>query len=162
MRRLHREEPLPTGIELRVARAVLATHGTARQELAMAMAEALERGTTPSADGIRKERAAVLGQLEQGTRDLGSYDERLLLRRVYRNFTGAEVREICEGRGPVLERLSDGKARATVKEEMVQLHGDTRYPEPSPWRARHDALAKAPGADRYLGAERGMSAEIEI
>ena len=162
MRRLHREEPLPTGIELRVARAVLATHGTARQELAMAMAEALERGTTLSADGIRKERAAVLGQLEQGTRDLGSYDERLLLRRVYRNFTGAEVREICEGRGPVLERLSDGKARATVKEEMVHLHGDTRYPEPSPWRARHDALAKATGADRYLGAERGMSAEIEI
>ncbi|MDE0345711.1 MAG: hypothetical protein OXI66_08010, partial [Boseongicola sp.] len=162
MRRLHREEPLPTGIELRVARAVLATHGTARQELAMAMAEALERGTTPSADGIRKERAAVLGQLKQGTRDLGSYDERLLLRRVYRNFTGAEVREICEGRGPVLERLSDGKARATVKEEMVHLHGDTRYPEPSPWRARHDALAKATGADRYFGAERGMSAEIEI
>ena len=162
MRRLHRDEPLPTGIELRVARAVIATHGTERHELAMAMAEALERGTTTTADGIRKERAAVLGQLQQGTRNLGSYDERLLLRRVYRNFTGAEVREICEGRGPVLERLPDSKARAMVREEMVHLHGDTRYPEPSPWRARHDALAKATGADRYLGAERGMSAEIDL
>ena len=162
MRRLHREEPLPTGIERRVARAVIASHGTERHELAMAMAEALERGTTPSADGIRKERAAVLGQLQQGTRDLGSYAERLLLRRVYRSFTGAEVREICEGRGPVLGRLPDGKARAVVKEEMVRLHGDTRYPEPSPWRARHDAVARAAGLDVDLGRGRGRGLGAEI
>ncbi len=50
MRRLHREEPVPTRIELDVARAVVAMHGTERQDLAEAMAEALERGTTPGAD----------------------------------------------------------------------------------------------------------------
>ena len=162
MRRLHREEPVPTKIELRVARAVVATHGSERHGLALAMAEALERGTTNSADGIRKEREAVLGQLRQGARELDPYDERVLLRKVYRNFTGAEIREISEGRGPLLARLPDDRARARVKEELVHLHRDTGYPEPSPWRARHDAVARATGVDRYRGRERGLSAEIEM
>ena len=161
MRRLHREDPVPTQIELRVARAVVATHGTDRHGLALAMAEALERGTTPAADGIRKEREAVLGQLRDGTGDLASYDRRTLLRKVYRSFTGAEIREISEGRGPLLGRLPDDRARGRVREELMRLHRDIGYPEPAPWRARHEAVARSAGADRHQGRERGLTAEIE-
>ena len=162
MRRLHREEPVPTAIELRVARAVVATHGTDRQYLALAMAEALERGTTDTADGIRKEREAVLGQLQHGIEGLDTIQERSMLRRVYRCFTGAEIRELSEGRGPLLEGVADDAARTRVREELVRLHRDAPYPEPSPWRARHDAVARAGGVASRLGPERGLSAEIEI
>ena len=162
MRRLHREEPLPTEIELRVARAVVATHGTERHGLALAMAAALERGTTPTADGLRKERETVLGQLQDGTEKMNSYQERTFLRRVYRSFTGAEIREISEGRGALLQRLPDNAGRARARETLVHLHREVTYPEASPWRGRHDAVARAAGLDRHLGAERGMGAEIEI
>ena len=162
MRRLHHEEPLPTKIETRVARAVVATHGSDRHELALAMAEALERGTTNPADDIRKERETLLGHLQGGAKGLDSMEERALLRRVYGSFTGAEIREICEGRGRMLERLPDGAARSKVQEGMLRLHRDTMYPEPSPWRARHDAVARSAGLDRGHGRERALGAEIEI
>ena len=162
MRRLHREEPLPTKIEVRVAHAVVATHGTDRHELALAMAEALERGTTATADDIRKERETLFGHLQVGTKRLDSLEERALLRRVYGSFTGTEIREICEGRGRFLERLADGAVRAKVQEEMLRLHRDTMYPEPSPWRAQHDAVARAAGLVRGHGRERGLGAEIEM
>ena len=66
MQRLEREAPRPTGIEARVARAVVATRGTESEGLASAMAKALERGTTVTADRILKERAAVLAELSGG------------------------------------------------------------------------------------------------
>ena len=160
MRRLHREEPVPTALELRVARAVIATHGTERHGLARAMADALERGTTDTADGIRKARADVLGKLREGTRDLGSYDERVLLRKVYQSFTDAEIRGMAEGRGPLMDRLPDARARERVREEIVHLHRDSHYPEPSPWRTRHNAVARTAGVAPDRGAERGMGAEI--
>ncbi|MYI69518.1 MAG: hypothetical protein F4103_12515 [Boseongicola sp. SB0673_bin_14] len=163
MRRLHREEPVPTRIELDVARAVVAMHGTERQDLAEAMAEALERGTTPRADDIRKERQAVLGALREDTAPREGFREQEFLRRVYGNFTGAEVREICEGRGPHLARLPDDAARVRVRDGMLHLHREIGSPEPSPWRRRHVAVARAFGArqetpehERY----RGISAEM--
>jgi len=126
-----------------VARAVIATHGTERHGLALAMAEALERGTVPTADGIREEREAVVRQLRDGTEGMKPYGERMFLRRVYMNFTGAEIRRISEGSGPLLERLPDDAARICVQETLVRLHRGTSYPEPSPWRARHDDVARA-------------------
>ncbi len=162
MRRLHREEPLPTALEARVARAVVATHGTERHGLALAMAEALERGTVPAADAIRKERKAVVARLGEGTEGMGFHAERTFLRRVYANFTDAEIRGISEGRGPLLERLPDAAARAGVRETLVRLHRDTAYPEPSPWRGRHDAVARAAGLDVERGRGRGLGAEIGI
>ena len=162
MRRLHREEPLPAGIELRVARAVVATAGTDLQYLARAIAEALERGRTREADEIRNERKELLGQLQRGTEGLSDLQERSVLRRVYANFTGAEVRDLSEGRGAVLERLPDATARKRVRETVLKLHSDVTQPEPSPWRARHLAIARSQGLaqendrehGRYLGIER--------
>ncbi|MDE0696293.1 MAG: AAA family ATPase [Boseongicola sp.] len=166
MRRLHREEPAPTEIELRVARAVVATHGTDRHRLALAMAEALERGTTPTADSIRKERADLLRELAGRTSDRDEKQERPLLRRIYGSFTGAEIREVCEGRGQALTGLPDDKTQRRVREELVSLHRDTRYPEPSPWRGLHASLSRSFGAERRQGPERGryrgLGAEIEI
>ena len=163
MRRLHREEPVPTEIELGVARAVVATHGTERHGLAQAMAEALERGTTAGADDIRKERQAVLGALREGAQPREGTREQAFLRRVYENFTASEVREICEGRGPHLARLPDDAARVRVRGGMLNLHREIGSPEPSPWRARHAAVARAFGA-RHEGPEheryRGISAEM--
>ena len=163
MRRLHSEEPVPARIELDVARAVVAMHGTERQELAGAMAEALERGTTAAADDIRKERQAVLGALREGAAPRDEIQEGALLRRVYGNFTASEVREICEGRGPHLARLPDDAARVRVREGMLHLHRETGSADPFPWRARHAAVARAFGA-RQEGPEhgryRGIGAEM--
>ena len=162
MRRLHREEPLPTGIELRVARAVLATHGTERHELAMAMADTLERGATREAGEVRKERGALFGQLNKGLEGMDKREERAFLRRVYASFTGAEIRDLSEGRGALMERLPDAAARARVRESVLKLHGDVTQPEPSPWQARHMAIARSHGLtaeydrqqERSLGRER--------
>ena len=164
MRRLHREEPVPSQVELRVARAVVATHGTERNGLARAMADALELGATDSADGIRKEREALLGQLQHGTEGMSGLQERELLRRVYRSFTGAEIRDLSEGRGSLLGRLPHGGARTRVPETVLKLHSDVTYPETSPWRGRHDSLARAAGLFRQVDREREryLGAEIEI
>ena len=90
-----------------------------------------------------------------------SLRERALLRRVCASFTGAEVRAMCEGGGPVLERLPGG-ARERVRETMLNLHRGTRSSDPSPWRARQEAVARELGLVRDTGAERGryMGAEI--
>ena len=166
MRRLHREEAVPTEIELRVARAVVATAGTDRHDLAQAMAEALERGTTTTADGIRKEREALLGELQDGPRAKETSREWALLRRIYGSFISADVRAMCEGRGPFLDRLPDDAARKRVQEAVLKLHREATYPEPSPWRGLHNAVARALGAEREQGREqgrdRGIGAEIEI
>ncbi len=79
LRRLDDEPPRPSGIERRVARAVVATRGTEWHGLALAMAEALERGTVPTADAIRKERKAVVARLGEGTEGMGPYAERTFL-----------------------------------------------------------------------------------
>ena len=155
MRRLHREEPVPSEIERRVARAVVATHGTERHGLALAMAEALERGTTPAAEGIRNERKALVAELQEGPQTRDSSQHRSLLRRIYRNFTAAEVRELSRGAGAILERLPDAAARKRAVEAVRQLHGKTWRTEPSPWQARHRALARSFGAERGRGRERG-------
>ena len=155
MRRLHREEPVPTEIERRVARAVIATHGTERHGLAQAMAEALEQGTTPTAEGIRSERRALVAELQEGPKTRDSSRHRSFLRRIYRNFTAAEVRELSRGAGATLERLPDTAARQRAVEAVRQLHGKTWRTEPSPWRDRHRALARSFGAERGRGRERG-------
>ena len=105
------EDSLPTDRETRVARAVVATRGTERHELAMAMAEALERGTTATADEIRTERTALVAELQRdGPEDEDPFSrsrrEQALLRRVCASFTGAEVRAMCDGGGPVIARQS--------------------------------------------------------
>ena len=155
MRRLHREEPVPTEIERRVARAVVATHGTERHGLALAMAEALERGTTPTAEGIRSERKALVAELQEGPKSRETFEERSLLRRIYRNFTAAEVRELSRGAGAALERLPDGAAREQAVKAVQQLHRRSWSTEPSPWQARHRTLARSFGAERGRGRERG-------
>lgn len=164
MRRLHREEPVPSRIELDVARAVVAMHGTERQDLAEAMAQALERGTTAGADDIRKERQAVLGALRTGAEPRDETQEDALLRRVYGNFTGAEVRETCEGRGPHLARLPDDAARACAPGCCTcTARSGLRNPPPgaastSPWRA-HSASATVASAPR---CERAWSPKPEL
>ncbi len=102
-----RDDHLPAEIELRVARAVVATHGTERHGLALAMAEALECGATPAAEDFRKERKALVAQLQEGPKSMETFQERSLLRRIYRSFTAAEVRALSQGRGAILERLPD-------------------------------------------------------
>ena len=163
---LYQKESLPTVIELRVARAVVATRDTDRHGLALAMADALERGTTSPADDIRKERETLLGQLQEGTKDLSELRERSVLRRVYRNFTGAEIHDLSEGRGPLLARLPGDKERVQIRDALQKLHSNVHYPEPSPWRARHDVVARAAGHEREgghaAGRDRGDGAEIEI
>ncbi|MDE0698861.1 MAG: AAA family ATPase [Boseongicola sp.] len=161
MRRLHRQEPLPTGIELRVARAVIATHGTERHELALAMAESLERGTVPEVRDLRMERAAVLGQLQAGTEAKDARTDRALLQRVYASFTGAEVRELAEGRGALLERLPDAPTRERVRETVLKLHRDAAPAGPAPWRGRHVAIGRATGVVRDHDREHGRSFGIE-
>ena len=169
MRRLEREVPRPTGIETRVARAVVATRGTEGHGLALAMAEALGFGTTDTADGILKERAAVLAELQRDapageSPDGRSLRETRLARRVHASFTGAEVRDMCEGKGPVMEWLPGAAARTRVREAMLGLHRETWSWDPSPWRARHDGIARSlGGAERRQGPERdrGIYPEIE-
>ncbi len=168
MLRLEDREPQPTEIEARVARAVVATRGTDRHGLALAMAEALERGTTATADGILKERAAVLAELQEDWpkgehRIERSVRKQALMRRVCRNFTGAEVREMCEGKGPVMDWLPGDAARTRVRETMLGLHRDTWSSDPSPWRGRRETLAREFGLVREDGPERdrGMYPEIE-
>ena len=169
MRRLEREAPRPTGIETRVARAVVATRGTDGHGLALAMAKALELGTTDTAAGILKERGAVLAELQRDAPEGESPDRRSLresrlARRVHTSFTGAEVRGMCEGKGPVMEWLPGDAARTRVRQAMLGLHRETWSWDPSPWRARHDAVALSlGGAERGHGAERdrGIFPEIE-
>ena len=165
MRRLEREAPRPTGIEARVARAVVATRGTEREGLASAMAEALGRGTTATAAEIRKERAAVLAELHadwaEGEGTIGwTAREQEVLRRVSACFTGAEVRGMCEGKGPVMERLPGDAARTRVRDVMRQLQLATSSSDPEPWRARQKALVRDLGLVRDRGAERSLGIEI--
>ncbi len=155
MRRLYREEPLPTPLETRVARAVVATHGTERHGLALAMAQALGRGTPATADGVRRERASLLAELRDAPERMESPRRRSLLRRLYRSFTAADIRRIRGGRGAVLRSLPDGAARARVTEAVRGLHLGPGFPEPAPWRGLHDALARSLGAERSHGPERG-------
>ena len=69
---------------------------------------------------------------------------------------------MCEGGGPVLERLPGG-AREMVRETMLGLHRETRPGDPSPWHRRHETVAREFGLVRDDGPERGryMGAEIE-
>ena len=134
-------------------------HGSA--DLALAMAEALERGTTHTADEIRKEREELLGQLQLGTEGLSDLQERSVLRRVYASFTGAEIRDLSEGRGALLKRLPDAAARERVRETVLKLHSDVTQPEPSPWHARHMAIARSHGLAREPGRDRGRYLGIE-
>ena len=155
MRRLHREEPLPTEIELRVARAVVATHGTDRHGLALAMASALELGRPETADGIRKERTALIAELQKLPKSMDAFRERSFLRRIYRSFTAAEIRDLSRGRGAALERLPDDAAREQAAKGVRQLHGRSWRTEPSPWQGRHRALSRSLGAERGRSRERG-------
>ena len=156
MRRLKREPPVPTEVERRVARAVVATRGEKdRHALALAMAGALELGTAATADEIRKERTALLSELQEGPNTREAFEERSLLRRIYRSFTGSEVRELSQGTGAFLEGLRDDTARAQTVQAVQRLHQKSWSTEPSPWRARHDTLVRSYGAERGGGRERG-------
>ena len=167
MRRLERETPRPTGIEARVARAVVATRGTEGEGLASAMAEALGRGTTATAAEIRKERAAALAELQadwaEGEGTIGwTVREEAVLRRVSACFTGAEVRGMCEGKGPVMDGLPGDAARTRVRDVMRQLQLATSSSDPEPWRARQKTLVRELGLVRDRGAERSLGIYPEI
>ena len=164
LRRLEREAPQPTGIEARVARAVVAARGTEGGELASAMAEALGRGTTRPADAVRKARGAALAELQAEWRESEGTirwmaREQAVLRRVSACFTGAEVRQMCEGKGPVMDRLPGDAARTRVRDVMRSLQL-ARSSEPEPWRARQKALVQDLGLVRDRGAERSLGIEI--
>ncbi len=72
--------------------------------------------------------------LQEGPVTAETSREWALLQRVYGNFISADVRAMCEGRGPILERLLDDVSRKRVREAMLNLHREATYPEPSPWR----------------------------
>ncbi len=160
LRRLDETVPVPSETERRVARAVVATRGTGRHGLALAPAQALERGTPPTADSIRRERDAVMGQLRDGTEIVDPYEGRPFLRRVYRSYIAAETIEMSEGRGQLLRRLADGASRTRVRDRLLSLHRDVTYPEASPWRRHHDAIARAAGLDHRH--ERGLGVETDL
>ena len=140
-----------------------ARHG--RHGLALAMAEGLERGTTATADGILKERAAVLAELQadwlesEGTIGMMVREEEVL-RRVSACFTGAEVRDMCEGKGPVMDRLPGDAARTRVRDVMRKLQLE-QSSDPAPWRARQETLVRELGLVRDQGAERCLGIEID-
>ena len=74
MRRLDREAPAASELERSVARAVVATRGKkARHGLPLAMKAALELGTPDAADEIRKERTALLAELQQMPKTMESF-----------------------------------------------------------------------------------------
>ena len=125
------EDSLPTDREIRVARAVVATRGTEGHELAMAIAEALELGTTATADEIRDERAALVAELQRdGPQDEDRFDrsdrEQDLLLRVCASFTGAEVRAMCDGKGAVARDFGLVRDRGAERDRGM-------YPEIEPW-----------------------------
>ena len=156
MRRIDREPPEASEIERSVARAVVATRGKkARHGLPLAMKTALELGTPDTADEIRKERTALLAELQQMPKTMESFQERSLLRRIYRSFTAAEVRELCHGTGPFLQDLPDDKARQQAVQAVQRLHRKSWPTEPSPWRVRHDAFVRVLGAERGGGRAQG-------
>ena len=156
MRRLDREPPEASEIERSVARAVVATRGKkARHGLPLAMKAALELGTPDTADEIRKERTALLAELQQMPKTMESFQERSLLRRIYRSFTAAEARELCQGTGPFLQDLPDDKARQQAVQAVQRLHRKSWPTEPSPWRLRHDAFVRVLGAERGGGRAQG-------
>ena len=156
MRRIDREPPEASEIERSVARAVVATRGKkARQGLPLAMKAALELGTPDTADEIRKERTALLAELQQMPKTMESFQERSLLRRIYRSFTAAEARELCQGTGPFLADLPDDKARQQAVQAVQRLHRKSWPTEPSPWRLRHDAFVRVLGAERVGGRAQG-------
>ncbi len=168
MRCLEGVEAAPSRIESVAARAVVATRGTDGHGLASAIAEALERGTVPSAEGLRTEREAVLAELQrdapEGESSTGrSVREQRLLRRVCASFIGAEVRQMCEGKGPVMERLPGGAARERARATLRALHRETVSWDPSPWRRRQEMLGLELGLARDQGAEHvsGIYPEIE-
>ena len=68
--------------------------------------------------------------------------ERTFLRRVYASFTGAATRE-------------------RVRETVLKQHSDVTQPEPSPWHARHVAIARSHGLVQEHERERGRSLGIE-
>ena len=86
--------------------------------------------------------------------------EDAVLRRVSASFTGAEVREMCEGKGPVMKWLPGDAARTRVRDVMRKLQLATPSSDPEPWRARQETLVRElglvrdRGAERYLGIER--------
>ena len=137
-------------------------HGTERHELALMLADTLERGATRATAEVRKERGALFGQLHKGVEAMDAREERAFLRRVYASFTGAEIRDLSEGRGALMERLPDPGARERVRQTVLKLHSDVTQPEPSPWQARHMAIARSHGLtteydrqqERSLGRER--------
>ena len=116
--------------------------------LALALADTLERGATREAGEVRKERGALLGQLNKGLEGMDKREERAFLRRAYASFTGAEIRDLSEGRGALMERLPDAAARERVRKSVLKLHSDVTQPELSPWQARHMAIARLHGRIR--------------
>ena len=79
------------------------------------------------------------------------------------SFTGAEIRDLSEGRGALLERLPDAAARERVRQTVLKLHSGVTQPEPSPWHARHVAIARSHGLtvehDRQHERSRGLMHE---
>ena len=74
-----------------------------------------------------------------------------VLRRVSASFTGAEVREMCEGKGAVMARLPGDAARTRVRDVMQKLQL-AQSSDPEPWRARQETLVRELGLVRDRGA----------
>ncbi|MYA87020.1 MAG: hypothetical protein F4X97_00950 [Boseongicola sp. SB0662_bin_57] len=134
-RRLGREKRRPVGIETRMARAIVATRGTERQKLAPAMAER-----------IRKERSAVLAKLqrdapeeEHPVEESGRKED--LLQSGCASFPGAEVREMCAGKG-------SGHGAAARRRGADAGSGDNAGAAPRHAILGSVALARATGGAR--------------
>ena len=54
-----------------------------------------------------------------------------------------------------MEGLTDNKARKQTVQAVQRLHRKSWPTEPSPWRLRHETLARSLGAERGGGRERG-------
>ena len=152
MKELDRKGVIPTDLEQVVARALVVSEGTRNADTAQKMAKALSFGTVPAAEKIRTQQQALLAEMAQPREDDSGKEKIRLAQRLYRCLTFVEIRQICDGRGPLLKTLKSEADRAQVASNFKALHS-TLIAGPAPWVGVHREVALTLGM-RTEGAER--------
>ena len=152
MKELDRKGVIPNDLEQLVARAVVVSEGTRNAGTAQKMAKALSFGTVPAAEKIRTQQQVLLAEMAQPREDHTNQEKIRLAQRLYRCLTFVEIRQICDGRGPLLKTLKSEAERAQVARNFKALHS-TLIAGPAPWVGVHREVALTLGMSTE-GAER--------
>ena len=150
---LDRNTPVPSDLERLVARAAVASTGTASEDTARKMVKALKFGAVPEAQDIRSRQMALLANLAQPRENDTDADKVRLAQEIYRCFTLDETSQICEGRGPFLETLASDADRSRVAARFKALH-DVEVAGPAPWAVLHRTVAETLGERNTTGGKR--------